>query len=150
MKSSPALHEPALEGAPLAQTCLVDFHAFGLAGSIDLLTDQLRSNGIAIEWQTPHHGMEIDSRTATLLYVSARETLDSLLVQASATKVVIRLAAVYHGVRLTIEDNGTTVTGSEPEFAPETRMAVEIAGGNIRRDSSPSGSTRACITLPLD
>jgi signal transduction histidine kinase len=94
--------------------------------------------------------MEIDSRTATLLYVSARETVDTLLVRASATQVVIRLAAVYHGVRLTIEDNGTTVIDSEPEFAPKTRTAVELAGGSIRHDSSPSGSTRVCITLPLD
>jgi hypothetical protein len=50
---------------------LPDFHALGVAGSIDLLTAGLRASGTAIEWQTPRHGIEIDMRAVLLLYRAA-------------------------------------------------------------------------------
>lgn len=70
----------------------------------------------------------------------------------------MRLAAVFHGVRLTLTDNG--VGYSPEEHAPSSRnhgygvclmtMAVHEAQGAISLESVAGKGTRVSITLPLD
>ena len=134
------------------ETGLPDFHTLGVAGSIDLHTAGLRANGAAIEWHTPHHGMEIDLRAVLLLYRAADETLDAVLADGGATKVLISLTAVHQGIRLTIEAD----TGMPHEPGEALRTVLDLFGGimtfgPILLPGTVAGSwNRVRVTLPLD
>lgn len=134
----------------------VDFHTLGLAGCIDRLTTPLRQGGISVRWETPHHGIEIPAACAALLYHAAQETLSNAFKYAHATQLTIRLAAVYHGIRLDIRDNGVgfdgqSLTGRQHGFGVRLMtFAVHEAGGTIVIDSGHGTGTRVTITLPLD
>jgi two-component system sensor histidine kinase UhpB len=134
----------------------VDFHALGLAGCIDRLTTPLRRTGTSVQWETPHHGIEIPAVCAALLYHAAQETLVNACKYAHATQLVIRLAAVYHGIRLDISDNGVgfnsqCLTGKPSGYGLRLMsIAVHEAGGTIVIGSHPGHGTRVIITLPLD
>jgi two-component system sensor histidine kinase UhpB len=136
-------------GTPKAESSLPDFHKTGVAGSIDLLTAGLRAGGTAIEWHTPHHGMEIDLRAVLLLYRTAEDTLAALAAAGTATRVAVTLAAVYQGIRLTIEDN----SGEAHHLDESLRTAVELFGGST--SSGPVSKAddgewhRMRVTLPL-
>jgi signal transduction histidine kinase len=140
---------PALT-TPDTATGMPDFHALGLAGSINLLTTGLRENGTSIEWQTPHHGMEINTGTAALLYRAAAQVLDAILARATATHVTVRLAAVYHGIRLTIEDSGPVLAGQPATVGQALLTAVDLAGGSIGTGFGAPSTNQVSITLPLD
>jgi glucose-6-phosphate-specific signal transduction histidine kinase len=141
---------PALT-TPDTATGLPDFHALGLAGSINLLTTGLRENGTSIEWQTPHHGMEINTGTAALLYRAAAQVLDAILARATATHVTVRLAAVYHGIRLTIEDSAGPVPAGQPATIGQALLtAVDLAGGSVGTGFGSASTNQVSITLPLD
>lgn len=134
-----------------------EFHTLGLAGCIDKLTVPLRQEGVSVHWETPHHGVEIPASSAGLLYQAAQETLANAFKYAHATDLTVRLAAVYHGVRLTVTDNGV---GFSPASQPAggkggygvrlMTMAVHQAHGTIAIDSAPGKGTKVSITLPLD
>lgn len=134
-----------------------EFHALGLAGCIDKLTVPLRREGVSVHWETPHHGVEIPVSSAGLLYQAAQETLANAFKYSHATHLTVRLAAVCHGVRLTVTDNGV---GFSPASQPAggkggygvrlMTMAVHQAHGTIAIDSAPGKGTRVSITLPLD
>ena len=135
----------------------LDFHALGLAGCIDRLATPLREQGTRLHWETPHHGVEIDSRAAILLYRAAQETLSNTYKYAHATDVTIRLDAVYHGIRLVISDNGEgfdcqkAVQGRHHGFGLRLMCAaVNGAGGSSVVNSNPGVGTCVTITLPLD
>lgn len=152
MGHAPALDEVAAGGCTSTDPHRVDFHTLGLAGCIDRLTTPLRQGGTSVRWETPHHGIEIPATAATLLYHSAQEILTNALAQA--TQLTVRLAAVYHGIRLTVTDNGI---GFDPQsldghgFGVRLMLiAVHEAGGTITIDSGPGNGTRVTITLPLD
>lgn len=145
----------------LTDTHPVDFYALGVAGAIDRLTLPLRERGIAVHLQTPHHGMEVDRRSATLLYRAAQELLSNVHKFAEASAVTVRLGcisrlAVSHEVQLKVTDNGA---GFDVEAAAHgrhsgmglclMRLAVETAGGQMNIESSGAG-TCVTITLPLD
>ena len=133
-----------------------DFHTLGLAGCMDRLTIPLRQNGVFVRWETPHHGVEIPAACAALLYQAAQETLTNAFKYSQATELTLRLAAVYHGVRLTITDNGV---GFQSQLLGGRKhgygvclmtMAVHEAGGTISIDSAPGKGTMVSITFPLD
>jgi len=133
-----------------------DFHTLGLAGCIDKLTVPLRQGGVSVHWETPHHGVEIPVACAALLYQTAQETLDCAYKYSQATELTLRLTAVYHGVRLTITDNGV---GSQRQLLGGWKhgygvclmtVAVYEAGGTISIDSVLGKGTLVSITLPLD
>lgn len=145
-------------GTVAIEDLAVEFHTLGLAGCIDRLTAPLRRQGVLIRWETPHHGIEISAASAVLLYRSAQEALSNILRHSHATEVTVRLAAVFHGVRLTVTDNGV---GYNPEEqAPSSRnhgygvclmtMAVHEAQGAISIESISGKGTRVSVTLPLD
>ena len=150
---------PTLDEGSVSVTCVdrrVDFHTLGLAGCIDRLTTPLRRSGTSVRWETPHHGIEIPAACAVLLYHAAQESLSNAFKYAHATQMTIRLAAVYHGIRLDILDNGV---GFDPQSLSGMRhgfgvrlmsIAVHEAGGTIVIDSRPGRGTRVTITLPLD
>jgi len=156
MSQALTLDEVTATGGVITDDRPVDFHALGLAGCIDRLTIPLRQEGTYVRWETPHHGIEIPAACAALLYHAAQEALTNAFKYAHATDLTVRLAAVYHGVRLTIIDNGI---GFESQ-APSSRhrgfgvrlmtIAVHEAGGTIAIDSEPGNGTRVTITLPLD
>lgn len=135
-----------------------EFHTLGLAGCIDKLTVPLRQEGVSVHWETPHHGVEIPARSAGLLYQAARETLANAFKYSQATDLTVRLAAVYHGVRLTVTDNGVGFTAASQSAGVRKHgygvhlmtMAVHQAHGTIAIDSAPGKGTRVSITLPLD
>ncbi len=134
-----------------------DFHALGLAGCIDKLTVPLRQQGVCVRWETPHHGVEKPAACANLLYHAAQETLTNVYRHSHATELTVRLAAVYHGIRLTITDNGvgfnckSQSTGRKHGYGVcLMTMAVHEAAGTISIDSAPDKGTQIAITIPLD
>ena len=142
-------------GSAVSDELASEFYTLGLAGCMDKLTIPLRQNGILVRWDTPHHGVEIPAACAALLYQAAQETLTNAHKYAQATELTLRLAAVNHGVRLTIADNGV---GFQSQLLGGRKhgygvclmtMAVHEAGGTIAIDSAPGKGTRVSITLPL-
>ena len=135
----------------------VDFHALGVAGCIDRLAEPLRRSGVEVHWEIPHHGIEISSASAGLLYHVAQETFSNTLNYADAGQLTIRLNAVYHGIQLTVSDDGK---GFEIHAAPSGRrhgfglllmsLAVHDAGGTVDIESRLGHGTSVSVTLPLD
>lgn len=145
-------------GAVSSDDLTLDFLTWGLAGCINRLTKPLRQQGVRVRLETPHHGIEIPASCAALLYRAGQEILANALRHSRATEATVRLEAVYHGIRLTIRDNGVG-------FSPDSRvpasmshgyglrlmtMAVHEAHGSVRIDSAPGHGTRVSITFPLD
>ncbi|MDQ0864488.1 sensor histidine kinase [Arthrobacter globiformis] len=154
MGHAPALDEVTAEDRIDTDHQRVDFYALGLAGCIDRLTTPLRQRGTSIRWETPHHGIEIPATAAALLYHSAEEILSNAFKYAHATQLTVRLAAVYHGIRLTITDNGAGFDiqslGHHGFGVRLMVIAVHEAGGTITIDTAPGTGTGVTITLPLD
>jgi signal transduction histidine kinase len=144
-------------GGVLTDQHPVDFRTLGLAGCIDRLTVPLRQQGTAVRWDTPHWGIEIPADCASLLYQSAREALSNAYKYSDASRLTVQLAAVDHGIRLVVSDDGT---GFDSELATCGRhhgyglrlmaVAVHEAGGSLDIRSSPGHGTSVTVTLPLD
>jgi signal transduction histidine kinase len=157
MNQSATLEEVVEVGGVITDRQPVDFHRLGLAGCIDRLTVPLRRQGTCVRWETPHHGVEISSDCAALLYQSAQEALSNTFKHAHATDVTVRLASVFHGIRLMVADNGT---GFEPVRPAVDEVnghglrtlseAVQEAGGTVDISSAPGTGTAITITIPLD
>lgn len=154
MGHAPALDEVTAGGCTNTDPRRVDFHTLGLAGCIDRLTTPLRQGGTSVRWETPHHGIVIPATAATLLYHSAQEILSNAFKYAQATQLTVRLAAVYHGIRLTVTDNGIGFDPQSPDGhgfgVPLMSIAVHESCGTLTIDSGPGNCTRVTITLPLD
>jgi signal transduction histidine kinase len=156
MTQALALDEVSVTGGIIIDRRPLDFHTLGVAGCIDRLTEPLRRQGTAIGWETPHHGIEIAAASAALLYHAAQEALSNAFKHAQPTEITIRLAAVYHGMRLTITDNGRGFDINSTSDRPRgfglrlMSIAVHEAGGTITIDSTPGNGVRLTITLPLD
>jgi signal transduction histidine kinase len=161
MKSLSSDEVVAVRGV-LTDTHPVDFYALGVAGAIDRLTLPLRERRVVVRLETPHHGMEVDRRSATLLYRAAQELLSNVYKFAEASAVTIRLGcvshpALCHEVQLKVTDNGV---GFDVQVATQgrhsgmglrlMRLAMETAGGQMTVDSSPGAGTCVIVNLPLD
>ena len=122
-----------------------DFYRLGLAGCIDRLTVPLRSEGTCVHWETPHHGLEISASCASLLYRSAQVTLNNAFRHAHATDVTVRLSAVFHGIRLTVADNGTGIRqGAAPHSSARHQSAGSASAGSASlQAASPEGGRRS-------
>jgi two-component system, NarL family, sensor histidine kinase UhpB len=150
-------NEVTTVGGVLTDKQPLDFHTLGLAGCIDRLTAPLRQRGTAVHWDTPHWGIEIPADCASLLYQSAREALSNAFKFSSASTLNIQLAAVDHGIRLVVADDGT---GFDSNLATCGRhhgyglrlmaVAVQEAGGAMDISSTPGQGTSVTVTLPLD
>jgi two-component system, NarL family, sensor histidine kinase UhpB len=145
----------------LTDTHPVDFHAIGVTGAIDRLALPLRERGTVVHLETPHHGMEVDRRSATLLYRAAQELLSNVYKFAQASAVTVRLGCVTqgmsHGVQLRVSDDGrgfdapAAMTGRHTGMGLRLmRVAVVLAGGEMIIDSSAAAGTCVTVTLPLD
>lgn len=156
MIQAPAPNEVPVTHGTIIYPSHLDFHALGLAGCIDRLTEPLRREGTAVRWETPHHGIDIPAASAILLYHAAQETIRNAHRHAKPTELTIRIAAVYHGVRLVITDSGSgfdmnAIDNRNRGFGlPLMSIAVREANGTITIDSIPGSGTRVTITLPLD
>jgi two-component system sensor histidine kinase UhpB len=135
----------------------LDYQALGLAGCIDRLTWPLRLRGTTIRWDTPHWGIDIPADCASLLYQSAREALSNAFRYADASLLTVRLAAVDHGVRLVVADDGSgfdssrATIGRRPGYGLRLMaVAVQEAGGTLDVCSTPGHGTAVTVTLPLD
>ncbi|XAS66411.1 ATP-binding protein [Micrococcaceae bacterium Sec5.7] len=141
----------------LTDTHPVDFYALGVAGAIDRLTLPLRERAIVVRLETPHHGMEVDRKSAMLLYRAAQELLSNVYKFAEASAVTVRLGCVSHAVQLKVTDDGA---GFDVQAATSgrnsgmglrlMRLAVGLAGGQMVVGSSVATGTCVTITLPLD
>jgi signal transduction histidine kinase len=157
MDHSTTLEEVVQVGGVITDRKPLDFYRLGLAGCIDRLTVPLRRQGTCVRWETPHHGVEISSGSASLLYQSAQEALSNTFKHAHATDVTVRLAAVFHGIRLMVADNGTGFESVSPAAGQANghglrtiSQAVEEAGGTVDITSAPGTGTAITITIPLD
>jgi two-component system, NarL family, sensor histidine kinase UhpB len=149
MNNAATLEEVIAVGGVITDSEPVDFHRLGLAGCIDRLTAPLRRQGTCVHWETPHHGVEISASCATLLYQSAQEALSDTFKHAHATDVTVRLCAVFHGIRLTVADNGCG-SGPRPVGLRTISAAVQEAGGTVAINSDPGSGTAVTVTIPLD
>ncbi|MEW1806352.1 ATP-binding protein [Arthrobacter sp. SLBN-53] len=157
MGSKTADNEVTAVGGVLTDQHPLDFHSLGLAGCIDRLTAPLRERGTVVRWDTPHWGIEIPSNSASLLYQSAREALSNAYKYSAAHTLTLQLAAVDHGIRLVVSDDGT---GFDSNLATCGRhhgyglrlmaVAVHEAGGSVAVSSTPGQGTSVTVTLPLD
>jgi len=157
MGSKTADNEVTAVGGVLTDQHPLDFQSLGLAGCIDRLTAPLRQRGTAVLWDTPHWGLEIPSDAASLLYQSAREALSNAYKYSAAHTLTLQLAAVDHGIRLVVSDDGT---GFDCNLATSGRhhgyglrlmtVAVHEAGGSVNVSSTPGQGTSVTVTLPLD
>ncbi|WP_427007394.1 sensor histidine kinase [Pseudarthrobacter sp. H2] len=141
----------------LTDTHPVDFHALGVAGAIYRITLPLRESGTTVRLETPHHGMEVDEKSAILLYRAAQELLSNIYKFAAASAVTVRLGCVSHAVQLKVTDDGggfdvrTASTGRHSGMGLRLlRLAVGTEGGEMTIDSSAATGTCVTITLPLD
>jgi two-component system sensor histidine kinase UhpB len=145
----------------LTDTHPVDFHVLGVTGAIDRLTLPLRARGTVVHLDTPHHGMEVDRKSATLLYRAAQELLSNVYKFAQASAVTVRVCCVTqglsHGVQLKVSDDGRGFDVPAAMIGRHTGMglrlmqaAVVLAGGEMIIDSSAATGTRVTVTLPLD
>jgi two-component system sensor histidine kinase UhpB len=145
----------------LTDTHPVDFYTLGVSGAIDRLTIPLRERGTAVHLDTPHHSMEIDRQSATLLYRAAQELLSNVYKFAQASAVTVRLGCVTqgmsHSVQLKVSDDGSGFDVPAALVGRHTgmglrlmRVAVVFAGGEMIIDSSAAAGTCVTITLPLD
>ncbi|MGZ4659972.1 MAG: sensor histidine kinase [Arthrobacter sp.] len=157
MKNASVLGEATAVRGIITDRHPVDFHALGLAGCIDRLAAPLRQQGTAVLWETPHHGIEVPADCASLLYHAAQEALSNAYKYARATGITVRLAAVNHGIRLTVTDDGVgfdrqvRAGNSQHGFGLFLMsIAVEEAGGITTIDSAPGHGTCVTVTLPLD
>ena len=148
-------------GGILTDTHPVDFHVLGVTGAIDRLTLPLRARGTVVHLETPHHGMEVDRQSATLLYRAAQELLSNVYKSAQASAVTIWLGCVAqglnHSVRLKVSDDGrgfdvpaAMVGGHTGMGLRLMQVAVILAGGEMSIDSSAAAGTCVTVTLPLD
>lgn len=144
-------------GGVLTDQHPLDFHTLGLAGCIDRLTGPLRQRGTAVRWDTPHWGIEIPADCASLLYQSAREALSNAYKYSDASRLTVQLAAVDHGIRLVVADDGAgfdsrrATCGRHHGYGLRLMaVAVREAGGCVDIDSSPGHGTSVTVTLPLD
>lgn len=135
----------------------IDFHGAGVAGTINRLTIPLRERGIAVQLETPHHGMAIDRASAALLYRCAQELLSNIYKYAEATTVTVRLASTYHGIQLRVADDGVgfnvprATTGRRSGMGLRLmRSAVDLAGGTTVISAVPGQGTSISVTLPVD
>lgn len=135
----------------------LDFYTLGLAGCIDRLTAPLRHQGTAVRWDTPHWGIEIPADCASLLYQSAREALSNAFKYAQASQLNLQLAAVNHGIRLVVADDGAgfdskaATCGHHHGYGLRLMsVAVREAGGTLDIRSAPGQGTSVTVTLPLD
>ena len=152
-----AFDEVTAVGGVLTDQHPLDFYTLGLAGCIDRLTAPLRHNGTAVRWDTPHWGIEIPPDCASLLYQSAREALSNAYKYSGAAHLTVQLAAVDHGIRLVVSDDGK---GFDSQLATCGRHhgyglrlmseAVQEAGGTVNISSSPGQGSSVTVTLPLD
>ncbi|SDP84435.1 Histidine kinase-, DNA gyrase B-, and HSP90-like ATPase [Arthrobacter sp. ok909] len=144
----------------LTDTHPLDFQVVGVSGAIDRLTLPLRERGTVVHLETPHHGMEVDRQSATLLYRAAQELLSNVYKFAQASTVTIRLGCVTqglsHSVQLKVTDDGGGFDAPAAMIGRHTgmglrlmRAAVGLAGGDMIIYSSAAG-TCVTITLPLD
>jgi len=159
MKSLRSDEVVAVRGV-LTDTHSVDFHVLGVTGAIDRLTLPLRERGIVVHLEAPHHGMEVDRQTATLLYRAAQELLSNVYNFAQASAVTIRVGCVTHGtshgVQLKVTDDGGGFDVPAAMIGRHTgmglrlmRASVGLAGGEMIIDSAATG-TCVTVTLPLD
>lgn len=156
MNKAPTLDEVAPIHGVITDKNPVDFYSLGLAGCIDRLTAPLRREGTQVHWETPHHGLEIPPKCASLLYEAAQEALSNSYKYAHASDVTVRLAAVYHGIRLTVTDNGAGFDCQSPPAGKHGHGLLHMsdaarkAGGTVAINSSPGHGTAVTVTLPLD
>lgn len=145
----------------LTDTHPVDFHVLGVTGAIDRLTFPLRERGTAVHLDAPHHGMEVDRQSATLLYRAAQELLSNVYKFAQASAVTVRLGCVTqgmgHAVQLKVTDDGggfdvpAAMIGRHSGMGLRLmRAAVGLAGGAMNINSSAAAGTCVTIRLPLD
>lgn len=145
----------------LTDTHPVDFHVLGVAGAIDRLALPLRERGTTVHLDVPHHGMEVDRQSATLLYRAAQELLSNVYNFAQASAVTVRLGCVTqgmgHAVQLKVTDDGGGFDAPAAMIGRHSgmglrlmRAAVGLAGGEMNINSSAAAGTCVTIRLPLD
>ena len=145
----------------LTDTHPVDFHSLGVTGAIDRLALPLRGSGTVVHLETPHHMMEVDRQSASLLYRAAQELLSNVYKFAQASEVTVRLGCVTrgasHSVQLKVTDDGRGFDAPATMIGRHTgmglrlmRLAVVFAGGEMILDSSTDAGTCVTVTLPLD
>jgi signal transduction histidine kinase len=90
-----------------------------------------------------------------LLYQVAREALTNVVRHSNATRAQLLLEDAGDGIRLIVEDSGTgfepTLVDNDRHFVLQLmRERVELAGGNLILEASPSAGTRVVVKVPVD
>jgi signal transduction histidine kinase len=126
----------------------------GLVQTLKLLVDGLSADsGIRIDLRTePVPGSAL---THLLLYQVAREALTNVVRHSNASYALLLLEDAGDGIRLVVEDSGK---GFEPALVDTDhhfglqlmRERIELAGGHLYLEASPSAGTRVIVKVPVD
>ena len=127
---------------------------FGLVSALERLADTFEeSTGISVELEAGTSGERLPGELETALYRIVQEALTNVVKHANATRVSVLLTRREGAAAVVVEDNGR---GFDPDVpSPEgigligMRERLELIGGRLRVESSPSAGTTVVAEVPL-
>jgi signal transduction histidine kinase len=126
--------------------------------------DYLTAAGIRCRLDLPAQlpAVNLSAEVRHNLFLAVKETLNNVIKHAHASEVRLCLELFAHTFKLTIEDNGCGLNGSETSKVahqgrvstghglPNLQKRLETAGGRCVLDSQPGQGTRIEFTVPLN
>ena len=133
-------------------------YELGLTAAIEWLAEQyLKNHNLDIKVIIRNDHVPLREEVKVVLFKSVNELLNNVLKHATAQRVLVRVEADEHSVRIDVEDNGT---GFNPESLDSgqsgewgfglfsIRERLKYLGGYFDIQSAPGKGTRARLSAP--
>jgi two-component system, chemotaxis family, CheB/CheR fusion protein len=134
----------------------------GLSHAIEWLASRMREQyALSIELQAEAPFVISDENLHVFLFNCVRELLFNVVKHAGASRAVVALAWVDHGLRIEVQDNGkgfpVSTPGEEvskPDDLPQSlglptiRHQLGLLGGRMEIHSKPGAGTQIILTVP--
>ena len=134
----------------------------GLVPAVELLADQARSTGLAVEVDLDPALARSGLPVAQVVYRSIREGLRNVLKHADASSVLLRVQVIGHQVVVTVRDDGvgprdpaglaprvlSTGSGHGHVGLHLLRDTVRDLGGDLVLAAAPGGGALLTVTVP--
>lgn len=131
----------------------------GLLPALRALVSDFREwSGLGTRFEAPEALPPLDAEAELALFRTVQEGLSNVARHAQATTVTVRLARRDGALRLSVEDDGTGLSGGELErmvdgpgrsglFGMRERLAAR--GGRLHLSTGPSGGLRLEVEMPV-